>query len=732
MIAHSNNFSRQGVYADFALEYFKKGYCPIPIINQKDCRAPLIEEWQTLSMKQMTLKDVENYCRIYPNALISLVMGHEIGPHWKIAAIDIDKEDLVVDAQSAIGPFPCAKKGQKGLTVFCRVHKDTGLKAKKFFEKKEKGKIGSPGIEFLYEKNQTIVPPSLHYITREPYQWIGKSLLEIGPLDLPIITRATLDELKAITERDAQKIIDLNYMEWLGNGGGGNTHETCLRAAALMIQRGWTDEEAYSRIRRAKKEACERYGDEYFWPDEEKIITGWIQSAREKGFGPCVDPANENNSKNKDRPVECIIRDWAIEHCGGIENIVFHCGQLRRYTAGYWPAVEVPGLRKIIQGTFKNTKRRDIDEGIKQVTYMAYNKDFNPLITEESCDDPRLKKICLQNGTINLETNQLEENRRENYLLHRLPFDFEENPQCPNYEKFIWDTFSGDQESIDCIEEYMAYCLVPDNSFQKFLALKGGGGNGKGTLINLWKGLFDPDSIATVNVSKLKDEKQLTSLNGRLFNISSENTHLDRLSDSELKNIVGQDRVTIRYMRENAINNVYLYTRFLLMVNELPSTTDSSNAMRRRAIILECKNTQGIDNADILLPKKLAKERGALLRKRLIPAYQRLYKNMKFTIPKHSIERVNQWVTENDTVSYWLKECSKEEKDENFWAPIDDLFTHYVQFCKSSGFNYTLNKIKWGRKLSDMGIQDKVAKCSKTKKTVRYRNIALHEAQYEY
>lgn len=100
-----------------------------------------------------------------------------------------------------------------------------------------------------------------------------------------MIEASVIKEIQAFCRDQNNPIARLNDMTWKGVGGSGDTHETCLAAVGRMINDDWTDNQIHSRIRRAKREACERAGETYFWPAETKVCQEWIDSAREKGFG---------------------------------------------------------------------------------------------------------------------------------------------------------------------------------------------------------------------------------------------------------------------------------------------------------------------------------------------------------------------------------------------------------------------------------------------------------------
>src|SRR6185369_3662970 len=141
----------------------------------------------------------------------------------------------------------------------------------------ERNGTKTPAIDILCRGAQTVVPPSIHPKTGQPYRWVaGTPLDQIDHAKLPRFTLSVIDEIRGLCRRADDPIAALNDMEWLGVGGGGNTHDTCVSAVASMVTRGWSDEDIFSRINRAKREACERAGVAYDWPQAQKVIGGWI------------------------------------------------------------------------------------------------------------------------------------------------------------------------------------------------------------------------------------------------------------------------------------------------------------------------------------------------------------------------------------------------------------------------------------------------------------------------
>src|SRR5262249_32974601 len=77
---------------------------------------------------------------------------------------------------------PVGKRGQNGDTGFYR-DRTCSIRSRKFISSD-----GEPLVELLARGNQTVVPPSIHPDTGEPYRYLGEATLENTRLeDLPEI-----------------------------------------------------------------------------------------------------------------------------------------------------------------------------------------------------------------------------------------------------------------------------------------------------------------------------------------------------------------------------------------------------------------------------------------------------------------------------------------------------------------------------------------------------------------
>lgn len=129
----------------------------------------------------------------WPDANAGIVLGTHAGDDTYVVALDFDASDpdVLDDLLRAAPASSMVKRGQKGETRFYRAAKS--LRSKPY--------DGPDGrlLDVLtgYDTRQTVVPPSIHPATGQPYVWLR------GPVpaaDLPVLSEADMEALEEALE----------------------------------------------------------------------------------------------------------------------------------------------------------------------------------------------------------------------------------------------------------------------------------------------------------------------------------------------------------------------------------------------------------------------------------------------------------------------------------------------------------------------------------------------------
>ena len=170
-------------YHEIAETLIKKGLVVIPL--RADSKIPLLPEWTSFT-KEQSKKQLE----VAGGFNIGLLLGEPSG----IVALDfdIDMDNLHRRILKVCGQSDVVKKGAKGGTIFFRFD---GEKAKKW------KRNGEMVLELLSTGNQTVIPPSIHPDTMEPYIYTkGKSLADIVSTDLPFLPKDFISKMDELFE----------------------------------------------------------------------------------------------------------------------------------------------------------------------------------------------------------------------------------------------------------------------------------------------------------------------------------------------------------------------------------------------------------------------------------------------------------------------------------------------------------------------------------------------------
>ncbi len=167
--------------ASVAAQLVANGYSPLPIKPSEKMPGAyskgawyLMRDWSRFCTRQPTEFELRLW-KGWPDANVGLACGRGL------LAFDIDRDDLVEPILAALPPILVAKRGRKGLTAFFAGDTDV-IRSRGFSIDK------LACMDLISEGKQTVIPPSIHPNTGEPYVWTTKrTLLDTRLDELPVI-----------------------------------------------------------------------------------------------------------------------------------------------------------------------------------------------------------------------------------------------------------------------------------------------------------------------------------------------------------------------------------------------------------------------------------------------------------------------------------------------------------------------------------------------------------------
>lgn len=565
-----------------------------------------------------------------------------------LLGIDVDRNDAVLigAVERALGDelerIP-RKRGKKGVTFLIRFDREQKTTKIKWIRD---GNKPEECIDILCRNAQTVLPPSIHPDTKQPYRYVaGPRLDEIDFRSLPVFGPSLLDEIAGFCKNADDPIYALNDMIWAGVGGGGNTHDICVRAASSMVARHWTDDDIHHRLQRAKREACEAAGMPYDWPESYKVIQKWIDTAREK-FGPYEPKKAKISHGNladafleKVRPD--ILFDWARR-----------CWFMFEKT--HWAAERDPAVRHLIERFLPGELRnRAMIEGIERSL-----RDRPELRADEDCWDRDLPVLNTPGGTVDLKTGLTRAHSPADRISRCTKVSPTFGISGSFWEAKLRDWFGHDAEDLDYNQRLAGYFCTGETREHCIPLWMGPGGDGKSTLAYAYAyALGDYSGVATdtafLETKYGQHSEELAMLRGLRLVRCSEMS--GRWREDRIKQVSGGESITASY--KHAHNSTFKpQFKLLVTANDPPRLKSVGKDMTRR--FHAQKFVRGIKEIDREMEPKLEQDASIVLGWMIQGAFK-YYNDGGLPRSKSVIAATAEYFLDNDWAQQWIDECTE-------------------------------------------------------------------------
>lgn len=291
--------------------------------------------------------------------------------------------------------------------------------------------------------------------------------------------------------------------------------------------------------------------------------------------------------------------------------------------------------------------------------------------------------IALRNGALDVTTRVLMPASPIRFNLTCLPFGYDPQARCPHWLKFLGEVFEGDTEAHDLLQEWFGYIIAGDTRQQKILNIVGPKRCGKGTILRILTALVGQDATAQPTLAGLAGAFGEQPLIGkRLAAMSDVRWNGGKVAEAVevLLAISGEDSRTIDRKHKEAWNG-RLDVRFVMLSNDLPKFTDSSNALTGRFLNIILKVTF-YGREDPGLTTKLMTELPGIFNWAMV-GFDRLMKRGYFVEPKSSAEATAEMQRLASPVVGFVQDCC--QMGGSCW--LDDLYAEYTEWCSGQGMD---------------------------------------------
>jgi putative DNA primase/helicase len=311
-------------------------------------------------------------------------------------------------------------------------------------------------------------------------------------------------------------------------------------------------------------------------------------------------------------------------------------------------------------------------------------------------DHPAHEMIAHPGGLLHARTGAIYDATPALFTLSALAVPYDPDaPKPVEWLKYIEQSFPGDEESQQALQEWTGYLLTTDTSQQKALLLIGPPRSGKGVWSQIVHQLVGRNNYASINLSNLEQGFGLQTLIGKTVAVVGD----ARLVSAEKARQITERILTLTGEDAPAIPRKYkpdwegqLAVRFSLMSNEVPALVDHSGALASRLIALRHTRSH-LGKEDPALVTRLSEELPGIL-VWAVDGLQRLYERGYFVQPAAGRELLE---TMESPIQTFVSERSILEPDGS--VPCSDLFREWGDWCEET--NHTKgNRATFGRAIS--------------------------------
>jgi putative DNA primase/helicase len=229
---------------------------------------------------------------------------------------------------------------------------------------------------------------------------------------------------------------------------------------------------------------------------------------------------------------------------------------------------------------------------VESVLWWCQSQESLQLVGDEWDRDPMI--IGVNNGVIDLQTGVRRDGNPREYLRAHSPVDWLGIDQpAPNWEKFIHDVFTGDEELVGFVQRLFGYCLTGSTAEHCLPILYGEGRNGKTTLLQALAQVFGEDLSHTTQADMLMNVKRdgagpqpfVYALRGRHLVWATESQEGQRINAGLIKQLTGGDSITTRTLHEKPVTFKPTY-KVMLLTNHKPHISAEDQAMWDRVLLI--------------------------------------------------------------------------------------------------------------------------------------------------
>jgi putative DNA primase/helicase len=322
-------------------------------------------------------------------------------------------------------------------------------------------------------------------------------------------------------------------------------------------------------------------------------------------------------------------------------------------------------------------------------------------------------------GVVDLKTGKLCEATRLDYITRITGAPYLPGATCPNWEKFIDRSFSGNQAVIKLVQRAVGYSLTGKTIEQLMFLIYGSGCNGKSVFLETLRIVFGNYAMQAQAEMLMQSKGERPSngiarLRGTRMVSAIEIEEGCRLSEALVKQLTGGDQIAARFLFAEYFEYKPTF-KIWLAANHKPIIRGDDHAIWRRICLIPFLVTIPEHELDKQLSSKLAAEAPGILQWAIDGCME--WQCMGLSPPPEIIAAVDQYKYDMNVFQRWLEEWCEKGPGKSVGA--EAAFKSQCDWAEQNGFT-PLTHRKFAEKLLEHGFIKK-----KTNVGLKYLGLAI-------
>lgn len=414
-----------------------------------------------------------------------------------------------------------------------------------------------------------------------------------------------------------------------------------------------------------------------------------------------------------------MIGNRILEQTHYLVNDAMHYGKEAIYSNGRWYVTNARNIlnsivNKIITNAYPLISwRANIQREIVSYVVTASAAKYQNTLRSDPFANPAPYLIQFKNGTLNLKTSEYSKNKAENYLLHMVPHNYDpDKPINRNLLVVKWLTYlmNNDQTAALHFCAFLGMAFTQAYDQQEFIMLIGSGSNGKTTLLNYVKSLFESSDAVDISLTEIADSRNRFAASqlylSHLAITSETNSNAYIKSTDVLKKLTGNESLK---MEQKGLDPFVgpAYAGIISAANELPTITDRTKGIRRRMVAIsmdrDFEDIKTRQESQHKFPmKELNAERGEFIKFCLHLFKVSILDNDSntnyFQFSQQMRTNTTNWAEQGDSIKEFADSWCIKTDDSEIGEDFKDLYQLYVYDTRSAGAT-PMNRSNFSRNL---------------------------------